>query len=94
MAAGAVLGAVHAFEADHVAAVSAFISREPRARHAMGHGVRWAAGHGAAVLLAGALLAGWLLQVGSRSGELLVRAAMGLAGLVSLGVGVVWLVRS
>ena len=56
MAAGTALGVVHAFEADHLAAVSVFVSRRPGRREAVGYGVRWAVGHGAAVVAAGAVL--------------------------------------
>src|SRR5687767_5484573 len=47
------LGAAHALEADHMAAVTAFSVRRPSPRSAALFGVRWAFGHGLAVVLAG-----------------------------------------
>lgn len=51
-----VLGSVHALEADHVTAVTAFVARNPGVRNAVAFGMRWAAGHGAAVLVIGSAL--------------------------------------
>jgi sulfite exporter TauE/SafE len=50
------LGSVHALEADHMAAVTAFAVRRPAPLAAAGFGVRWAVGHGASVTAVGALL--------------------------------------
>jgi ABC-type nickel/cobalt efflux system permease component RcnA len=50
------LGSVHALEADHMAAVTAFAVRKPAPLAAARFGIRWAMGHGAAVVLAGLLL--------------------------------------
>src|SRR5688500_9840788 len=47
------LGAAHALEADHMAAVTAFAVRRPGPRSAALFGVRWAFGHGLAVVIAG-----------------------------------------
>jgi nickel/cobalt exporter len=47
------LGATHALEADHMAAVTAFAVRRPSPRSAALFGVRWAFGHGLVVVLAG-----------------------------------------
>lgn len=46
-------GLVHALEADHMAAVTAFVSRRPHPLRALGFGVRWGLGHSAALLVAG-----------------------------------------
>jgi cytochrome c biogenesis protein CcdA len=52
------LGAAHTFEADHMAAVSAWVVRRPTVEAALGYGVRWALGHGGIILVAGSL---WIL---------------------------------
>jgi nickel/cobalt transporter (NicO) family protein len=51
-----VLGFVHALEPDHMAAVTTFVSRRPRARDAMRFGLRWGLGHSGAILLVGLAL--------------------------------------
>ncbi len=50
------LGAAHAFEPDHMAAVSTFVARKPTPRDAINFGVNWAMGHGLSLLLFGATL--------------------------------------
>lgn len=50
------LGSLHAFEADHLAAVTSFAVQKPTARQSMGFGFRWALGHGTSILIAGMLL--------------------------------------
>lgn len=50
------LGAAHAFEPDHMAAVSAFVARRPAPRQAVRFGVQWAVGHGLSLLLLGSVL--------------------------------------
>lgn len=52
-----VLGTLHAFEPDHLAAVTSFAVGRPEPRAAMRFGFQWAVGHGAMILVAGALLA-------------------------------------
>jgi nickel/cobalt exporter len=47
------LGAAHALEADHMAAVTAFAVRRPTPRSAALFGVRWAFGHGLVIVLVG-----------------------------------------
>ena len=47
------LGALHAFDPDHLAAVTAFITRRPSAWSAAGFAVRWATGHSATLIAAG-----------------------------------------
>lgn len=55
-ASAALLGCTHALEPDHMAAVTAFAVRKPLPGAALSFGVRWAAGHGLILLLAGVLL--------------------------------------
>ncbi len=51
--AGLALGSLHAFDADHITAVSVFVSRNPQPRRAMIFGLQWALGHTATLLLFG-----------------------------------------
>jgi cytochrome c biogenesis protein CcdA len=53
LAMGAGLGLVHAFDADHVAAVSGLAGRRDRAASGPAYALRWALGHGAAMLVVG-----------------------------------------
>jgi len=50
------LGIAHAFDADHLAAVTALASERPQWRRAMGCAIHWALGHGTAVVTLGLLL--------------------------------------
>ena len=56
LATGLVLGVRHAFDRDHVAAVTHFVSVEPDPARSAWFGVRWAAGHALAVLVLGSLI--------------------------------------
>jgi hypothetical protein len=47
------LGLVHAFDPDHVVAVSAFISKEPKPHWALRFALRWGLGHALPLLLMG-----------------------------------------
>lgn len=58
LALGFSLGLVHAFDADHVMALSVFATRERGPGRAMAAGIHWAAGHGCVLLLAGIALLG------------------------------------
>ncbi len=53
---GFVLGIRHAFDRDHVAAVTHFVSLEHDPRKSAWFGLRWAIGHAAAVLALGSLI--------------------------------------
>lgn len=53
LATALVLGTAHAFEPDHIAAVTSFVVTRPRPREAFGFGLRWALGHGTTILLVG-----------------------------------------
>ncbi len=53
---GLVLGMRHAFDRDHVAAVTHFISLEPDPVRSAWFGFRWAVGHAVTVLILGSLI--------------------------------------
>lgn len=67
------LGALHTFEADHMAAVSAFVVRRPRLGESLGYGLRWAVGHGGVILVVGMVLILARLSLPESSGVLLER---------------------
>lgn len=76
-------GFAHALEADHMAAVTTFVSRRPHPLRALGFGIRWGVGHSLALLLAGGVVI--LLDV-----ELPDRMVRGLefgVGAMLLGLG-------
>jgi ABC-type nickel/cobalt efflux system permease component RcnA len=75
-AAALIAGFAHALEPDHMAAVTTFVSRRPRPLEAAGFGLRWGAGHSAAILVVGCVLI-----------ALNVRLPDGLARGLEFGVG-------
>ncbi len=82
-----VLGMTHAFEVDHMTAVSAFVARKPTPRHAAMFGIKWAVGHGLSLLLLGSIL--YLLRLTISDGlagslERLVGVALFVLGLWTL----------
>lgn len=77
------LGALHALEPDHVAAVSSFVVRRPGRRAALGYGLRWALGHGGVVLLVGTAILLLTPEPGAEMGAWVERAVG--ASLVLLG---------
>jgi sulfite exporter TauE/SafE len=79
-----ILGSLHAFEADHLAAVTSFAVQKPQPRAAMGFGFRWAIGHGTAILVAGGALMLLGLRIPAAATGFLERS-VGLA-LIALGV--------
>lgn len=85
---GLVLGARHAFEPDHVAAVTMLATRQRQLGHVAGLGAAWGAGHSASV----ALVAAVVIAVGLRVPPVLESAAELGVGilLIAIGVPVVW----
>lgn len=81
-----VAGFAHALEPDHMAAVTTFVSRRPKPLHALGFGVRWGAGHSAAILVVGLVL----VALDVRLPALLARGLEFGVGAMLLGLGV-WL---
>ena len=81
-----VAGFAHALEPDHMAAVTTFVSRRPRPLQALGFGVRWGAGHSAAILVVGCVL----VALNVRLPEVLARGLEFGVGMMLLGLGL-WL---
>lgn len=84
-----VLGFIHALEADHMLAVTAFVSRRPTLTTAARFGFRWGLGHSVAVLLVGAVL----LATGLRWNENWDRLGEAVVGLMLIAIGF-WAIRS
>lgn len=81
-------GFVHALEADHMAAVTTFVSRRPRPREALGFGLRWGLGHSAAILAVGSVL----IALGVRLPDGVARGLEFGVGalLLALGLWLLW----
>jgi len=85
---GFTLGVIHAFDADHVMALSVFATRERSGGRAIAAGLRWAAGHGFMLLVAG----GALLLLGRALPPEAALWAERAVGLTMIGLGVyVWM---
>ena len=90
-------GVAHAFEPDHMAAVSTFVAGRPKPRQAARFGVAWALGHGLSLLLIGSLL--FLLRRAAEHSQPQLFASgvldrgVGLV-LVGLGVWTLWQIAS
>lgn len=76
-------GFAHALEADHMAAVTAFVSRRPRPLQALGFGLRWGLGHSLAVVVVG----GALILLDLRVPERLVQPMEFGVGAMLVGLG-------
>ncbi|MFQ5703316.1 MAG: hypothetical protein ACE5HT_04765 [Gemmatimonadales bacterium] len=83
------LGVAHALEADHVVAVSTFVSSRPVPGAAVGFGIRWGIGHSAVVVIIGAVVA-WTGMTLPRQLALWAELAVGLT---ILGLGI-WATRT
>lgn len=84
LALGCGLGILHAFDADHIAAVSSLAGRESNKRRGLTYAAKWAFGHGATLFSLGALavLVGWdLPPTILHSAERLVGLVLVLTGL-------------
>ena len=84
LATGLVLGMRHAFDRDHVAAVTHFISLEPDPVRSAWFGFRWAIGHALTVLILGSLIILLHLKL-DPSFERYAELAVGIT-LIALGV--------
>lgn len=85
-------GAMHAFEPDHMAAVSTFVARRPTPRQAVGFGIKWAIGHGLSLLLIGSVL--FVLKMAVVQPKIFSSGLLDrIVGLVLLGLGIFMLVQ-
>ena len=81
------LGALHAFEVDHMTAVGAFVADRPKPRQALWFGVKWALGHALSLVIFGSLLFALKVSVADDVNhwfERTVGFALVMVGLVSL----------
>ena len=83
LATALVAGFAHALEADHMAAVTAFVSRRPHPLRALRFGVQWGMGHSVALLLAG----GAIILLDLRPADSVVRALEFGVGAMLVGLG-------
>ena len=81
-------GFTHALAPDHVAAVTAFVSRRPSPAECLRFGARWGLGHSASVMLAGGLVVLLDLSIPASLAQNLERA-VGVM-LFALGVWLLW----
>ena len=77
------LGSLHALETDHMAAVTSFAVRRPGLRQSIRFGVRWAVGHGGAILLLGGALVLLGIQLPAAGAAWLER----MVGVAMVGLG-------
>lgn len=88
VAGGLTLGCLHAFDVDHVAAVTAFASKYPSARRATWFGIYWGLGHTATLLVLGGLSVALKFAIPPAVSS----AAEVLVGLLLIAIGV-WVLR-
>ena len=81
-------GVAHAFEPDHMAAVSTFVAQRPRPREAALFGIRWAIGHGFSLFVIGSILYG-IKRAAEQSQPQLFASGMleRVVGLALIGLG-------
>jgi sulfite exporter TauE/SafE len=85
--AGFSLGLLHAFDADHVMAVSTLSSRKPSLKRTLLFSTQWALGHGGVLMLCGVLLFGLGLQLP----EAFIQFAESSVGVLLIVIGVMCL---
>lgn len=79
-------GIAHAFEPDHMAAVSTFVATRPRPREAAMFGCKWAIGHGLSLLALGSVL--YLLKMSANQPALFASGVLDrIVGFVLIGLG-------
>jgi ABC-type nickel/cobalt efflux system permease component RcnA len=88
ISAALVMGALHSFGPDHLAAVSVFVSRRPSWKRAAGLGARWGMGHSASIFLVGGLVVLSGLRLPERFAPLAERF-VGVV-LIALGISALW----
>lgn len=85
---GLTLGCVHAFDADHIAAVTAFASNHSDGRKAVRFGVMWGLGHTATLVVFGGISAALKFAIP----PLVSTVAEGVVGLLLVAIGI-WVIR-
>lgn len=80
---GLSLGLLHAFDADHVMAVTTLSTRKPSFKRTLAFSLQWALGHGGVLLLCGVLLFGLGIQLP----DTLVHYAELSVGVLLIGIG-------
>jgi high-affinity nickel permease len=88
MAAGLTLGCIHAFDVDHITAVTVFVSRNPDPKRAAVLGIHWGLGHTTTVLVLGLLSLGLKFVIP----PLVQSIAEMLVGALLVAIGV-WVLR-
>jgi ABC-type nickel/cobalt efflux system permease component RcnA len=79
-------GIAHAFEPDHMAAVSTFVATRPKPREAAMFGCKWAIGHGLSLLALGSAL--YLLKLAANQPALFASGVLDrIVGFVLIGLG-------
>ena len=82
-------GIAHAFEPDHMAAVSTFVAGRPAPRQAAMFGLKWAVGHGFSLFVIGSLLFFFRRAAENSQPELFASGVLDrFVGLVLFGLGV------
>jgi high-affinity nickel permease len=81
---GLVLGTLHAFDADHIAAVTAFSSKHPNPRKAAQFGIAWGIGHSATLIAFGLAAVAFRFVIP----PLLESVAEGMIGGLLIGIGI------
>ncbi len=91
LATGFVIGGSHAFEADHVAAVSTLVAGKTDRRQIIRHGMLWGMGHTLTLLVVG----GFLLVTQTALSPLTSGGIEGAVGLMLVGLGahLIWRLR-
>lgn len=85
---GLASGAGHAFEVDHMTAVSSFVAKRPAPRQAVMFGIQWAIGHGLSLLLLGSLLFALKHTMKVTMSETVAGSLERIVGLALFGLGV------
>ena len=83
------IGFSHAFEADHLIAISNIVTRRTRSRLAMQDGIFWGLGHTTTILIVGLIVMLGKLAVN----ESIFGYLEGLVGILLIGLGLVRLLR-
>lgn len=91
LATGFLIGGSHAFEADHVAAVSSLVAGKTERRQIIRHGIIWGMGHTLTLLVVGGFLLITQTALSSRISTG-IEGAVGVM-LVGLGAHLIWRLR-